>query len=74
MPNPDNHPIRRYCELHGLTQRTFADIVGFSEGFISQMIRGHDVCGRSAAIQIVKKTGGEIRLEELLTWEADKIG
>ena len=72
MPSPENHPIRRYCDDRELTQRAFADIVGFTEGFISQMIRGHDVCGRNAAIQIVKKTGGEIRLEELLTWESDR--
>ncbi len=71
MPNPDNHPIRRYCEKREITQRAFADIVGFTEGFISQMIRGHDVCGRNAALQIFHRTGGDIGLEELLAWEAD---
>ena len=63
------HPIKRYCEKRGLSQREFADQVGLSEGFISQLIRGHEVCGRQAALQIHDKTHGAVGLEELLKWE-----
>lgn len=69
---PSKHPIRRYCLERNISQRDFAAVVGLTEGFISQLVHGHEVCGRSAAIEIVKKTGGEIRLEELITWEANK--
>ena len=67
---PIEHPIRRYCQDRELTQRDFADLVGLSEGYVSQMIAGHYECGKNAALQIVTKTGGKIQLEELLTWES----
>jgi transcriptional regulator with XRE-family HTH domain len=65
------HPIRRYCEAHDLTQRAFSDLVGLSEGFISQLINGREVCGRKAALLIREKTAGAIGLDELLSWESD---
>ncbi len=66
------HPIRRYCEKKSITQQEFADTVGLSGPFISQLISGRDVCGRTAALAIFQKTGGEITLAELLTWEPKK--
>ena len=65
------HPIKRYCNKHGLTQRAFAQQVGLSEGFVSQLVSGRQYCGREAAIQIRDCTDGEISIEKLLTWEPD---
>ena len=67
------HPIRRYCEEHDITQREFAEQVGLSDPFISQLISGRDKCGRNAALQMVAETDGEISLEELQTWNTDGI-
>ncbi len=63
------HPIKRYCEKRGLLQKEFAEVVGYTEGFISQLILGREVCGRLAAITISQKTGGELTIPELITWE-----
>lgn len=64
-----DHPIRRYCEKHGITQVEFALLVGLSVHYVRQIIGGAHVPGRRAAMRIVEKTGGEIALVELLTWE-----
>ena len=72
------HPIRRYCDEHpspvrvgkSMNQREFAELVGLSQAFISQLISGRDRCGRNAGMVICDKTSGGIGLEELLTWEA----
>lgn len=63
------HPIKRYCEKHGLNQKEFADAMGLSAGFVSQLITGREKCGRRAGLKIVQRCGGEITLQELLTWE-----
>lgn len=63
------HPIREYCENKGITQKAFAQRVGLSEGFISQLVRGREFCGRAAGLQIVEECGGAISLEALLTWK-----
>ncbi len=63
------HPIKRYCVKRGLLQREFADVVGYTEGFISQLILSQQVCGRLAAKTISEKTGGEISIAELIVWE-----
>jgi len=65
------HPIKHYCEKHGITQRSFAGQVGLSEGFVSQLVHGRERCGREAGLQIVARSGGEISLERLLTWIGD---
>jgi len=56
-----------------MTQRAFAELVGFSDGFISQLINGHDRCGRNAALQIVERTRGAITLERILTWKPQVV-
>ncbi len=66
------HPIRRYCERHGITQLAFARQVGLSAPFISQLVRGRQKCGRDAGLQIIARVGGEISLERLLTWIGDE--
>lgn len=48
--------------------------MGLSPGFISQLISGSERCGRIAALRIVEKTGGEIQLAELLTWDPKSDG
>lgn len=64
------HPIKRYCKANQMSQREFARAVGLSEGFVSQLVNGHEKCGREAALQIEERTGGRIRLRELLTWRS----
>ena len=64
------HPIAQYCNKHEITKLAFARQVGLSEPYICQMISGRDKPGRNAALTIVAKTGGEVPLERLLTWEA----
>lgn len=63
------HPIRRYCEQRKIRQRVFAELVGLSEGFVSQLITGRERCGRDAGLKIVQRTGGAIELVELLSWD-----
>lgn len=67
------HPIQAYCERHDVSQKAFASQVDLSEGFISQLIKGHERCGRSAALKIVAATDGEIDLLALLSWEAESV-
>ncbi len=63
------HPIQRFCEKHGITQREFALRVGLSVDYVRQIATAQHIPGRRAAMKIVEKTGGEIGLVELLTWE-----
>ena len=65
------HPIRRYCEKHGLRQAHFADRCGLSKPYISQIINGRQKVGANAARDIVAASGGEITFEELLTWKPE---
>lgn len=63
------HPIRRYCEDKTITQADFAAAAGISPQYVCDLIAGRTQCGRNAALGIVKATGGEITLAEILTWE-----
>lgn len=63
------HPIRKYCRKLGITQRQFALTVGFTEGFVSQLINGHEKCGRDAAMNIEQATGKEITVGDLFKFE-----
>jgi len=62
------HPISQYCRDHGLNQKQFAAQVGYTEGFISQLINGRYRCGAQAAQQIALRTEGAISIERLITW------
>lgn len=62
------HPLKRYCLDHDLNQRELADKVGFSEGFISQLINGHERCGAGAARTFHEKLDGAVDIGELVTW------
>lgn len=64
------HPIKQYCEEMEIPQAEFARRMGLSAPYISQIIHGAAEIGRVAAQTIVAKTGGEITLLELLTWQA----
>ena len=63
------HPIARYIDEAGITQREFATRCGLSPQFVNDMIAGRYTPGVATAKTIVEKTGGSIRLDELLTWE-----
>ncbi len=72
MEYPNNtveHPFRRYCLEHDLTQAEFARLVSLSPPYVSQLISGRERIGRIAALRVVEKTGGEVTLAQLLTWE-----
>ncbi len=62
------HPIKVYCERHGLTQSEFAALVGLSAPFVSTVIRGTDRLGREGARKIVAATDGELSFDDLLGW------
>jgi DNA-binding transcriptional regulator YdaS (Cro superfamily) len=62
------HPIRRYCRDRAISERAFAETCGLSSAYISQICTGKAKPGREAALTIVMKTGGAIRIEDLLTW------
>ena len=72
--HPLEHPIKRYCEQHGITQVEFAARVGLSKYYVRQISCGLHIPGARAAKRIVEKTGGEIGLVELLTWERPRTG
>lgn len=63
------HPIRAFCTDKAITQRAFADTVGMTEGFISQLITGRERCGRNAALAIQTATGGVITVSDLFEYE-----
>lgn len=65
------HPIKAYCETHGITQSEFARRVGLSAPFVSLVIRGVEKLGREAAEKIVDKTAGEITFDALFRWRPE---
>lgn len=66
------HPIKAYCEAHGLTQSEFAARAGLSAAYVSQVIRGIEKLGREAAEKIVAATGGELTFDALFGWRAEE--
>lgn len=65
------HPIKVYCERHGLTQAEFAERIGLSAAYVSQVIRGVERMGREAAEKIVAATGGELTFDALFGWRPE---
>ena len=68
------HPIRRYCRKHDITQSEFAGRCGLSNGYISQLISGRELCGAAGSISISRASDGEISIEELILWGAEQRG
>ncbi len=65
------HPIKAYCERHELTQADFAERVGLSAAYVSQVIRGVERMGREAAEKIVAATDGELTFDALFGWRPE---
>jgi DNA-binding transcriptional regulator YdaS (Cro superfamily) len=63
------HPIRRWCRRKKKTQVELARLAGISPQYVCDIIAGRTRCGRDGGLAIVKATGGEITLAEILTWE-----
>jgi len=66
------HPIHRYCGEAKISFSEFARKVGFSKGYISQLVNGGKPCSAAAAIRISQYTHGKLGIEELITWRPRK--
>lgn len=60
------HPIERYLNETGQTQRQFADMVSLSLSYVNGIMRGDKNCGSGAALKIHLGTNGAISVLELL--------
>jgi transcriptional regulator with XRE-family HTH domain len=60
---PAIHPLRRWMFDEQLTQTDFADAVGISQGFLSDMIAGRRKPSDETAAKIKKITKGAITAE-----------
>ncbi len=67
------HPIKVYCERHGITQAEFAQRVGLSAAYVSQVSRGIEHMGREAAQKIVAATDGELTFDALFGWRPEAV-
>ncbi len=67
--NVPMHPIRKYLERLGISQREFARRAGVKPSSLNDVIQGRSHLGRENALNVVRITGGEVTLEELLTWK-----
>lgn len=59
------HPIKKYCEDKGLTQKQFAELAGLHYQEISNFINGVKSPGKSAADKIARASRGEITFRDL---------
>lgn len=52
--------IRAYMKKHGLSQRAFGERVGVSQGMVSQWLERRRPIAAHRAVEIEKKTKGEL--------------
>jgi len=62
------HPLRSYCNRHGLRQIHLAAKMGISPQFLNDVLKGRSYLGRRSALKAVEVTGGEVTLADLATW------
>ncbi len=62
------HPILKYLIAHKKTQSEFARRAGISKGFLCDVISGRSFLGRANSLKVVTLSGGEITLEDLISW------
>ena len=57
--------IKRYMTRHSLTQKDFAKIVRVQQSMVSQWLSGTRPMGAERAVEIEKRTNGEIKRHDL---------
>jgi DNA-binding transcriptional regulator YdaS (Cro superfamily) len=55
----------QYLSSKGLTQQQFADLIGKTQGAVSQWLQGHSRISAENAVLIERATGGAVTKEEL---------
>ena len=61
------HPIRNYCRTHGLLEGDFAHAIGYTPGYLSQVISGKNKCGARFAHKVFQRFG--IPIADLILWQ-----
>jgi DNA-binding transcriptional regulator YdaS (Cro superfamily) len=62
------HPIKHYCKSNGIRVKDFAGTIGYSPGYISQVITGFRNPSAWLCLKVEKATAGAIRKEALIFW------
>lgn len=57
--------LQAYLKKHQLSQKDFGALVGVSPGMVWQWFNGHRPIGAERAVEIERRTKGEIRREDL---------
>lgn len=65
------HPIKLWCLMNGKTQLELARMSGLNGPYLSQVVKGHKLCGGKAALHLSDATNGDLGVEELLRWGRD---
>lgn len=63
------HPIIRFLNEQGWTQRQLAAAADLSPQHISNIAKRTHACGRKAAMKIERATGGKVTADELIRIE-----
>lgn len=66
------HPLKAYLNETETTETAFAERVGTTASYISQIVISHRHPGRALAKKIEDATGGLVKAADLLTWEPDR--
>jgi DNA-binding transcriptional regulator YdaS (Cro superfamily) len=65
------HPLKTYLKKVSLTEEVFAQTVGTTGSYISQIVCGYRYPSRDLAKAIASATDGLVSAAELLTWQPD---
>lgn len=65
------HPLKAYLKETETTEATFAEKVGTTSSYVSQIVTAHRWPSRDLAIAIEKATGGLVKAADLLTWKPE---
>jgi hypothetical protein len=63
------HPLKAYLVETETTESDFADKVGTTASYVSQIITAHRWPGRALANKIETATGGLVKAADVLTWK-----
>jgi transcriptional regulator with XRE-family HTH domain len=67
------HPLQTHLSDHGLTQVKFAEMSGFSQNFISQVLAGKRYPSRANAVRLEKSTNGKVPAADFLMFDAERF-
>jgi DNA-binding transcriptional regulator YdaS (Cro superfamily) len=61
------HPLLKYLNRQGKSQAAFAEQIGVSRSFITEVVKDHCRFGAEMMMTVVDATGGEVTPNDLLS-------